>query len=172
MKVSKHLHVFEPVKIGGDAVWHLRPATSIDTEQASAEVMKLLAGIAESAQQVEKLTAIFGETLELDAPLTVERLSAVTLFLSDVHLAMICSGGWENVEDAEGTPVPEPDHAWAALVMMKPVVRARIKNVIYGELKHVASEKKESPASRDGAAAAAGEPAAIASPAESPAPGA
>ena len=157
-----------PLPLRGGAVWHLRPATSIDEEVAAVRAGRMLAGLVAGSEAAAALREVFGDALDL-GEIDAEGLVAVTGLLTDVHLATICSAGWEGIEDADGMPVPEPSQEWVAMILTDGTVRRRVRARLYAALHEEVEEKKGSPLSPDGAAPAAVEPAPPAGPGTSPA---
>lgn len=143
-----------PLKLRGGAVWHLRPANAIDLEIAAVRAGRQLAGLIAGSEAAAALREVFGAALDLGEA-DEERTVAVTRLLGDIHLAVMCSAGWEGVYDERGHVVPEPTIEWVAMMLADGVVLRRVRERIYSDLHEESEEKKELPPSPHGVAPAA-----------------
>jgi len=168
VRLSRKAPLHTPLPLPGGIVWRLRRASSIDAEQARAAVTRMLAGVADGSRQMETLHQVFGGLFDIDAPLDGDRLAALSTFLADVQLAVICSDGWEGVLDDGGRIVVEPDIGSVALLLADTGLREKVQERLYATILDIEQEKKDSGGSPVGAAAAASTPAPTAGPAASP----
>jgi hypothetical protein len=140
LKLSRKKPQFVPVTFEGGAVWRLRPATSIDVEIAGQRTARQLAGIVSGSAAVEQLSETFGSLVDIEEPATPEAISAATMFLTDVNLAVLCGDGWTDFSDDDGNPVPVPTPEWIALLLSDHQVRSRVQRVLYAGLHEVVDD--------------------------------
>jgi hypothetical protein len=147
------------VELKGDAVWRLRPASTLDVEMARAEAVRLFAGVLTGSQALAALSETFGDLFGLGEGADEARREAATQLLAEVTLALACSEGWQGVYDADGEPIAEPHAGAVALLMSDPVEAQKVRRVLNAGLHAEHDEKNASAASPHGGAAVANEPA-------------
>lgn len=166
LRVSRERPVHEPVPLPGGGVWNLRPAMSTDQDLAQARTARLMAGVIAGGDALAQLQDLLAGAIELGDGPDPEAIAILSRFLGDVHLAAICSNGWEGLVDDDGAPMPEPDVGAIALVFRDSGIRYRVHDVIYRDLHQVVTEKNGSAASPNGGAAEGQNTARNAAPAE------
>ena len=138
------------VELGGGAWVEVRPATSIESESALAEVTRAVAAV----RLGEEVLALAG----YDAPALVEDeglRAGLADFLHGVELAVRCVTAWGGIGDDDGRPIPEPTREAVTALMRDPGHARKVRNACLAGIHRVVAEGNASAASPTGAGEAA-----------------
>ena len=131
----------------------MRPATVMEVERASADVVSLIQGLVIGAEAAMTASVVLGEEFRNADFTNAGWRVAAAKRLALLKLALLCCKSWSGVGDENGDPLPLNEQN-LALLLRDPRIANAVSAAIEAPVHAEVAEKNGSAASLNGAAAA------------------